>query len=68
MFQPVSAERKSPYNSGSESPLKANEFRSKSPQAYKAEILKLDIPYVVLSGTAPERLEKAMEIFSNYFN
>ena len=35
---------------------------------YKAEILKLGIPYVVLSGTAPERLEKAMEIFSNYFN
>ena len=35
---------------------------------YKAEIIKLDIPYVVLSGTAPERLERAMEIFSNYFN
>ena len=35
---------------------------------YKAEILKLGVPYVILSGTAPERLEKAMEIFSNYFN
>jgi dTDP-4-amino-4,6-dideoxygalactose transaminase len=28
----------------------------------------LDIPYVVLSGTKSERLERAMEIFSNYFN
>ena len=35
---------------------------------YKAEIIKLGIPYVILSGTAPERLEKAMEIFSSYFN
>jgi len=35
---------------------------------YKEEIIKLDVPYVVLSGTEPERLEHAMEIFSNYFN
>ena len=35
---------------------------------YKEEIIKLDIPYIVLTGTEPERLETAMEIFSNYFN
>ena len=35
---------------------------------YQAEIIKLDIPYVVLTGNKSERLERAMEIFSNYFN
>ena len=35
---------------------------------YKAEIIKLGIPYVILSGSESKRLERAMEIFSNYFN
>ena len=35
---------------------------------YKAEITKLNIPCIVLKGSESVRLEKAMEIFSNYFN
>jgi NadR type nicotinamide-nucleotide adenylyltransferase len=35
---------------------------------YKAEIIKLDIPYIIINGAESERLERAMEIFSNYFN
>jgi len=35
---------------------------------YKEEIIKLGVPFVVLSGSESDRLERVMEIFANYFN
>jgi NadR type nicotinamide-nucleotide adenylyltransferase len=35
---------------------------------YKEEIIKLGVPFVVVSGSELYRLERVMEIFSNYFN
>jgi len=35
---------------------------------YKEEIIKLGVPFVVVSGSELDRLERVMEIFSNYFN
>jgi len=35
---------------------------------YKEEIIKLGVPFVVVSGSESIRLERVLEIFSNYFN
>ncbi len=35
---------------------------------YKEEIINLGVPFVVLSGSESDRLERVMEIFANYFN
>jgi NadR type nicotinamide-nucleotide adenylyltransferase len=35
---------------------------------YQAEIVKLDTPYIILTGSESNRLEDSMEIFSSYFN
>jgi len=35
---------------------------------YEQEIIKLDVPYFILSGSESFRLERVMGLFSNYFN
>ena len=35
---------------------------------YKEEIIKLGVPFIVVSGSESGRLERVLEIFSNYFN
>ena len=49
-------QRENPYN------------RDELFSVYEQEIIKLDVPYIILTGNKSERLERVMKIFSNYFN